>query len=186
MLDALKPPRLATPIVVGVLVLVAFSVWILSGGAGSSAVVSSPCSPGFVGNDMTRDSPHNWSLGEMLVPGELVALSSQVGPYCSWGGVSREDGGQGDYDLAASFAFVVGDGDERETVAWWVFYPEWDDPTEPDWDSELQKKTGDGTITYHDGYIVIVSADASDEVRRAVEATPDTGVWDAVYALSPQ
>ena len=80
--------------------------------------------------------------------------------------------GRRDYTLAAYCTFFVGEGDDREIAGWWLFYPNWEDPK---WYfADLRQKSGRGTVTFNDGYVVAVSPNATDEVRRAAAATPDT------------
>jgi len=145
-----------------------------AGGTKLDAQIESCFSP------YVEGAPGPPTFGPMLVPSDLVELSSVVGLGCHGGFGAGAVPGERDYDLAISFPFNFGKGEERAAGVWWVFYPEWDDPHEVDWGINLRKFSPGGTISYHDGYVVVVAPDVSDEVRRAAEATPDTDIWHVV------
>ncbi|MDA0351313.1 MAG: hypothetical protein O3A10_03750 [Chloroflexi bacterium] len=68
-----------------------------------------------------RDSRLVWFFGETKVPRGLVEASSGVVPYCE-AGFSAQAGDR-DYDLAVTFVFLEGQGEAREEMVWWLFYP---------------------------------------------------------------
>jgi hypothetical protein len=87
---------------------------------------------------VTKEPSHDWPLGEILVRSEVVALTAQVGPlYRS--GFSLVSGDP-DYDLTASFRFVIGAGDVHETAVWFVFHPKLGDPTGFQWSADLRDR----------------------------------------------
>lgn len=130
--------------------------------------------------DLAEDSPLVWFFDETLIPSELVRETSGVGRLCS-AGVGTVAGGR-EYQFSVTFTFQQGEGNDRETVVWWRFFQEWED-RDLIW-AKLYQRSDRGTVTFYDGYAVGVNPTASDEVRRAAEATPDTDVWQIVYAQS--
>lgn len=129
---------------------------------------------------ITEDSPLVWFYDEALIPSELLQETSGIGRLCS-AGVGTVAGGR-EYQFSVTFTFLQGEGNDRETVVWWRFFQEWEDRDLIR--AELYRRSEWGTVTFHDGYAVAVNSRASDEIKQAAEATPDTDVWEVAYEQS--
>ena len=178
----MNPRPIATSLLAAAFVIALIGVWPLSDGAGGSRYddqMWTPCHEvsGRLGEEL---SPLVWFFEETLVPAELVHATSGVGQSCAsgWGLVA----GQRDYEWTVTYTFFEGEGDEKQEAVWWLFHQSWEDAYSLG--GHLRARSGGGTVIYGDGYIVAVSPSASDEIRRAAEATPDTDVWQVVYAQS--